>query len=162
MTRVRNKFEGDYMQMITTFFMFEDHASEAMNFYVSIFKNSKIVSTMLGSDGSVMGGTFEIEGQRFNAFNGGPHFKFSQGISQFVSCDTQEEIDYLYEKLSEGGEKQPCGWLKDKFGVSWQIIPPILGELLGDSDREKANRVMQAMFKMQKIDIQALKDAAVQ
>lgn len=160
MTRVRNKFEGDYMQRITTFFMFEDHASEAMNFYVSIFKNSKIVSTMPGSDGSVMGGTFELEGQRFNAFNGGPHFKFSQGISQFVSCDTQEEIDYLYEKLSEGGEKQPCGWLKDKFGVSWQIIPPVLGELLGDNDREKANRVMQAMVKMQKIDIQALKDAA--
>ena len=148
------------MQKITTFFMFEDHAHEAMNFYVSIFKNSKIVSTMPGPNGTAMGGTFELEGQRFNAFNGGTHFKFSQGVSQFVSCDTQEEIDYFYEKLSEGGEKQPCGWLTDKFGVSWQIIPPILGELLADKDREKANGVMQAMLKMQKIDIQALEDAA--
>lgn len=150
------------MQKITTFFMFEDHADEAMNFYVSVFKNSKIVSTMPGPNGTVMGGTFELEGQRFNAFNGGPHFSFSQGMSQFVSCDTQDEIDYFYEKLSDGGENQPCGWLTDKFGVSWQIVPPILGELLADKDREKANRVLQAMLKMQKLDIQALKDAAAQ
>jgi predicted 3-demethylubiquinone-9 3-methyltransferase (glyoxalase superfamily) len=107
-----------------------------------------------------MGGTFELDGHRFNAFNGGPHFSFSEGISQFVSCDTQDEIDLFYEKLSEGGEKQPCGWLKDKFGVSWQIVPPILGELLSDPDREKADRAMHAMLKMQKIDIQGLNDAA--
>lgn len=140
--------------------MFESGAGEAMDFYVSIFKNSKIISTTPGPDGKAMGGSFELEGQRFNAFNGGPHFSFSPGISQFVSCETQEEIDYFYEKLSEGGEKQPCGWLKDKFGVSWQIIPPILGELLSDADREKAARAMNAMLKMQKIDIQALKEAA--
>jgi predicted 3-demethylubiquinone-9 3-methyltransferase (glyoxalase superfamily) len=107
-----------------------------------------------------MGGTFELEGQRFNAFNGGPSFKFSQGISLFVNAETQDEIDYFYEKLSEGGQKQPCGWLTDRFGVSWQIIPPILGELLSDPDRQKAGRVMNAMLQMQKIDIQALKDAA--
>ena len=104
------------MQKITTFFMFEDGAEEAMNFYVSIFKNSKIVSTMPGPDGAVIGGAFELEGQRFSAFNGGPSFKFSQGMSQFVSCETQHEIDELYEKLSEGGEKQQCGWLTDSLG----------------------------------------------
>ena len=150
------------MQKITTFFMFKDGAADAMNFYVSVFKNSKIISTMPGSNGTVMGGSFELEGQRFNAFDGGPHFSFAQGMSQFVSCDTQDEIDYYYEKLSEGGEKQPCGWLVDKFGVSWQIIPPILGELLADKDREKANRVLQAMLKMHKIDIQELKNASEQ
>ncbi len=140
--------------------MFEANAGEAMAFYVSIFKNSKILSTMPGPDGIAMGGTFELEGQRFNAFNGGSRFKFSEAVSQFVSCDTQDEIDYFYEKLSDDGEKQPCGWLRDKFGVSWQIIPPILGQLLSDPDREKAGRVIQAMLKMKKIDIQELKDAA--
>lgn len=140
--------------------MFPERAAEAMDHYVSIFRNSKIVSTMPGPDGKPMGGTFELEGQIFNAFNGGPHFTFSQGISQFVSCGTQEEIDHYYDKLSDGGEKQPCGWVKDKFGVSWQIVPPILGELLSDTDREKANRVLQAMLKMQKLDIQQLEDAA--
>ncbi len=148
------------MQKITTFLMFEDCAHEAAEFYVSIFGNSKITSTMPGPGGKAMGATFVLDGQEFNAFNGGPHFSFSQGISLFVSCDTQSEIDEKYEKLSEGGEKQPCGWLKDKFGVSWQIVPPILSELLQDKDREKANRVLQAMLKMQKIDIQALTDAA--
>ncbi len=140
--------------------MFESRAAEAMEFYVSIFKNSRIVSTMPGPDGTAIGGTFELEGQRFNAFNGGPHFSFSQGISQLVSCETQEEIDYLYEALSDGGEKQPCGWLRDKFGVSWQIIPPILGELLADTDREKAERVINAMLKMYKIEIKELEEAA--
>ena len=159
MTATETK-QSEGAQKITTFLMFNDTAEEAMNFYVSIFKNSKIISSMPGPNGTVMGGTFELEGQRFNAFNGGPHFKFSQGISQFVSCDTQDEIDFFYEKLSEGGEKQQCGWLTDKFGVSWQIIPPILGELLAGSDRDKANRVMQEMLKMHKIDIQALRDAA--
>jgi predicted 3-demethylubiquinone-9 3-methyltransferase (glyoxalase superfamily) len=148
------------MQKITTFFMFESRAGEAMEFYVSVFKNAKIVNTMPGPDGKPMGGTYELEGQRFKAFNGGPNFSFSSGISQLVSCETQDEIDHFYEKLSEGGEKQPCGWLKDKFGVSWQIVPPILGELLGDKDCERANRALQAMLNMQKLDIQALKDAA--
>lgn len=141
--------------------MFNDQADEAMNFYVSVFKDAKIVSTMPGPDGSVMGGVFEINGQRFNAFNGGPKFRFEQGISLMVSAETQVEIDHLYDGLSEGGEQQPCSWLIDKFGVSWQIVPPILMQLLADPDREKAGRVMQAMFKMTKIVIQDLKDAAV-
>ena len=149
------------MQKITTFLMFNDQADEAMNFYVSVFKDAKIVSTMPGPDGSVMGGVFEINGQRFNAFNGGPKFRFEQGISLMVSAETQVEIDHLYDGLSEGGEQQPCSWLIDKFGVSWQIVPPILMQLLADPDREKAGRVMQAMFKMTKIVIQDLKDAAV-
>lgn len=148
------------MQKITTFLMFNDQAEAAMNFYVSVFANAKILSTMPGPGGTVMGGVFEIEGQRFNCFNGGPKFKFEQGMSLMVSAETQDEIDHLYESLSEGGEQQPCSWLVDKFGVSWQIVPPILGQLLGDPDREKAGRVAQAMFKMSKIDIQALKDAA--
>lgn len=148
------------MQKITSVFMFEDKAVEAMEFYVSVFKNAKIISTMPGPNGKAMGGTFELEGQQFSAFNGGPHFKFSEGNSQMVSCETQDEIDHYYERLSDGGEQQPCGWLKDRFGLSWQIIPPILGQLLGDPDREKANSVMQAMLAMKKIDIQALKDAA--
>lgn len=148
------------MQKITTFLMFNNRAEEAMNFYVSIFKDARIVSTMPGPDGSVMGGTFEIAGQRFNCFNGGPTFKFAQGFSLMVNAETQDEIDHLYDGLSEGGEKQPCSWLVDKFGVSWQIVPPILLKLLFDPDREKAGRVTKAMFKMHKIIIQDLLDAA--
>ena len=148
------------MQKITTFFMFDSGAGNAMDFYAAVFKNGKILSTIPGPDGKPMGGTFELDGQRFIAFNGGPQFKFSSGISLFVNAENQDEIDHYYEKLSDGGEKQPCGWLKDKFGVSWQIVPPVLGELLSDPDREKANRVVQAMLRMQKLDIQALKDAA--
>jgi predicted 3-demethylubiquinone-9 3-methyltransferase (glyoxalase superfamily) len=148
------------MQKITTFFMFDTGAGNAMDFYAEVFKNGKIISTIPGPDGKPMGGTFELDGQRFTAFNGGPQFKFSSGISLFVNAESQEEIDHYYETLSDGGEKQPCGWLKDKFGVSWQIVPPVLGELLSDPDREKANRVVQAMLQMQKLDIQALKDAA--
>src|SRR4029078_6046869 len=131
------------MQKITTFLMFNDKAEEAMNFYVSVFRNSQIVNTMRGPNCSVMGGTVELEGQQLMTFNGGPHFSFSQGISLFVKAETQEEIDHLYEELSDRGEKQQGGWGTDKFGVSWQIIPPILGELLRDPDREKANRVLQ-------------------
>jgi predicted 3-demethylubiquinone-9 3-methyltransferase (glyoxalase superfamily) len=148
------------MQKITTFLMFNDKAGEAMDFYASVFTNSRIISTMPGPGGTAMGGTIEIDGQRIMTFNGGPQFNFCPGISLFVRAETQEEIDYLYETLSAGGEKQPCGWLKDKFGVSWQVVPPILGALLGDADREKSSRVLQAMLKMHKIDIQALKDAA--
>ncbi len=146
------------MQKITTFLTYKDQAEEAMNFYISLFKNSKVVSIMR-SGGAVLGATFQLDGQQFIVLNGGPHFNFAQGISLFVSCETQEEIDELYEKLSEGGEKQPCGWLKDRFGVSWQIIPPVLGELLRDKDPEKSKRVLQAMLQMHKIDIKALKQA---
>jgi predicted 3-demethylubiquinone-9 3-methyltransferase (glyoxalase superfamily) len=109
--------------------------------------------------GQFFSGTFQIDGQEFIVLNGGPHFKFAQGFSLFVKAETQEEIDYLYEKLSEGGQKQPCGWLLDKFGVSWQIIPPILGQLMSDKDPQKSKRVVDAMLKMHKIDIQKLKDA---
>jgi len=148
------------MQKITPFLMFNDRAGEAMEFYTSIFKDSTIVSTMPGPDGKVMGGSIEIEGQRINCFDGGPKFSFSQGISLMVRAETQEEIDHLYEGLSEGGKQERCSWLDDKFGVSWQIVPPILMQLLGDPDREKAGRVMNAMFKMTKIIIADLETAA--
>ena len=140
--------------------MFNYQAEEAMNFYVSIFKDAKIVSTMPGPDGAVMGGSFEISGQQFMCFNGGPKFKFQQGFSLMVKADTQDEVDHLYESLSEGGKQEPCGWLDDKFGVSWQITPPILLKLLSDPDHEKAGRVAQAMFKMTKIIIADLQAAA--
>jgi predicted 3-demethylubiquinone-9 3-methyltransferase (glyoxalase superfamily) len=148
------------MQKITPFLMFNDQAGEAMNYYVSVFDDAKILSTMSGPDGSVMGGSFEIAGQRINCYNGGPQFNFSQGISLMVRAETQAEIDHLYGKLSEGGEQQPCSWLVDKFGVSWQIVPPILMQLLSDPDREKAGRVMQAMMKMTRIIIADLEAAA--
>lgn len=145
------------MQKIIPFLWFNDQAEEAMNFYISIFKNGKVKhSSKLGEDGKLMTGTFEIEGQTFQVLNGGPMFNFSPAISFFVNCDTQEEIDELWEKLSEGGEKQRCGWLKDKYGISWQIVPPILGSLLGAPDRTKANQVMQAMLQMDKIIIMDL------
>jgi len=153
------------MQKITTFLTFNDQAEEAMKLYTSIFRNSKILSLSRygeegpGPKGTVMTGTFEIEGQPFIALNGGPYFTFAQGISLFVNCESQAEVDELWEKLSEGGEKQPCGWLKDRFGVSWQIIPSVLGEMLQDKDPKKAGRVMQAMLKMEKIDIKALQQA---
>lgn len=150
------------MQKITPFLMFNDQAGEAMEFYTSIFKDSRVLSSMPGPDGKVMGGSIEIEGQRINCFNGGPKFSFSQGISLMVNAETQEEIDHLYESLSEGGKQEPCSWLDDKFGVSWQIVPPILGKLLGDPDREKAGRVMNAMFKMTKIIIADLEAAAAE
>jgi predicted 3-demethylubiquinone-9 3-methyltransferase (glyoxalase superfamily) len=148
------------MQKITPFLMFSQGAVEAMGFYASVFKDAKVVSTIPGPGGSPMGGTLDIGGQQILTFNGGPHFSFSSGNSLFVNAETQDEIDHLYDTLSEGGEKEPCGWLKDKFGVSWQIIPPVLGQLLGDPDREKANRVVQAMLKMHKIIIADLEAAA--
>jgi predicted 3-demethylubiquinone-9 3-methyltransferase (glyoxalase superfamily) len=152
------------MQKITTFLTYDNQAEEAVTLYVSLFKDSKILNTQRfgevpGQAGSVISISFQLAGQEFTALNGGPSFQFAEGISLFVSCETQEEIDRLYDTLSEGGEKQPCGWLKDRFGVSWQIIPPVLGELLGDPDPEKAQRAMQAMLKMHKIDIAALKQA---
>ena len=141
------------MQKITPFLWFDDKAEEAAKFYTSIFKNSKIVSV------SPMSVEFEIEGLEFIAFNGGPHFKFTEAISLFVDCETQEEVDELWEKLSERGEKSRCGWLKDKFGLSWQIIPSILGKLMNDPDPVKSKRVMDAMLQMNKIDINKLKEA---
>jgi predicted 3-demethylubiquinone-9 3-methyltransferase (glyoxalase superfamily) len=156
------------MQKITPFLWFDGKAEEAMNFYVSIFKNSKVVSVARygdagpGPKGTVMSATFQLEGQEFYALNGGPQYKFTPAISLFISCKTQEEVDELWEKLSEGGRTDQCGWLQDKFGLSWQVIPTILGELLSDKDRAKSNRVMQAMMKMTKIDIKKLKQAADQ
>lgn len=153
------------MQKITTFLTYDNQAEEAISLYTSVFKNSRLVSANRygeggpGPTGSLMSATFELEGQTFMALNGGPYFSFAQGISLFVSCETQAEVDELWAKLSEGGEQGPCGWLKDRFGVSWQIIPTALGEMLGDSDPGRANRVMQAMLKMGKIDIQALEAA---
>ena len=153
------------MQKISPFLWFNDNAEEAMNFYVSIFKNSKIGRVTRygdagpGPKGTVMSATFQLEGQEFFALNGGPQFKFTEAISFFVNCETQEEVDELWEKLSEGGRKDMCGWLKDKFGLSWQIIPTILGQMLGDKDPAKSQRVMQAMLQMTKIDINGLKRA---
>jgi len=132
---------------------FDGQAKAAADFYCSIFKNSKITND------TPMVVNFELNGKKFMGLNGGPEFKFNESISFVVNCETQEEIDDLWEKLSEGGQKSQCGWLKDKFGLSWQIVPPILGELLQDKDPEKSKRVMMAMMKMSKIDIQALKDA---
>jgi predicted 3-demethylubiquinone-9 3-methyltransferase (glyoxalase superfamily) len=153
------------MQKITPFLWFDNNAEEAMNFYLSIFKNSKIGSVTRygdagpGPKGTVMSATFQLDGQDFIALNGGPHFTFSPAISFFVNCETQQEVDELWEKLSAGGERQQCGWLKDKYGLSWQIIPSALGEMLQDKDTAKAQRVMEAMLKMNKIEIKALQHA---
>ena len=137
------------MQKITPFLWFDGKAKEAMNFYVSIFKNSKI----LGAN------RFQLDGQEFFVLDGGPQFTFSPAVSFFVNCETQQEVDELWEKLSEGGAKQRCGWLKDKYGVSWQIIPSVLGKLLQDKDAGKAKSVMNAMLQMNKIDIKGLQQA---
>jgi predicted 3-demethylubiquinone-9 3-methyltransferase (glyoxalase superfamily) len=153
------------MQKITPFLWFDRQAQEAANFYTSIFKNSKIGRISRygeagsGPKGSVMTVEFELDGQKFIALNGGPHFKFTEAISFSVYCKTQDEVDDYWSKLSEGGEEGPCGWLKDKYGLSWQINPTILGEMLSDPDPEKSKRVMQAMLKMKKIDIEGLKKA---
>ncbi len=153
------------MQKITPFLWFNGQAEEAVNFYVSIFKNSKAGSIQRygdagpGPKGSVMSATFQLEGQDFYALNGGPQFSFTPAISFFVNCETQQEVDELWEKLSQGGEKGRCGWLKDKFGLSWQIIPSTLGRLLQGKDPENSKRAMQAMMKMDKIDIAALQKA---
>jgi predicted 3-demethylubiquinone-9 3-methyltransferase (glyoxalase superfamily) len=150
---------------ITTFLTFDGRAEEAIEFYTSIFDDSKVTSTTRygdagpGEKGSLMTGTFELAGQEFMALNGGPSFSFAQGMSLFVDCENQEEVDDLWERLSEGGEQGPCGWLTDKFGVSWQIVPRALGELLSDEDEEKSQRVMEAMLQMGKIDIAGLERA---
>jgi predicted 3-demethylubiquinone-9 3-methyltransferase (glyoxalase superfamily) len=147
------------MPKITTFLTYDNKAEEAARYYTSIFEGGKIVSTMPGPGGSVLGVTFELLGQTFIALNGGPSFTFSQGISLFVSCDTQAEIDRYWEKLTAGGKEVQCGWLVDKFGVSWQVVPKVLGDLLSDKDAAKAGRAMQAMLKMKKLDIATLKRA---
>lgn len=153
------------MQKITPFLWFDGRAEEAVNFYTAIFKNSRIGKVTRygdggpGPKGTVMSATFQLEGQEFMALNGGPLFTFSPAISFFVNCVTQEEVDELWEKLCDGGEPQRCGWLKDKFGVSWQIVPTALGEMLNSKDPEKSKRVMQAMLQMVKLDILRLKEA---
>jgi predicted 3-demethylubiquinone-9 3-methyltransferase (glyoxalase superfamily) len=153
------------MQKITPFLWYDGSAEEAMNFYVSVFKNSKVVNVRRygkagpGKEGSVMTGTFQVEGQEFFVLNGGPQYKFTPAISLFVNCETQKEVDELWEKLSAGGRKDRCGWLQDKYGLSWQIVPSVLGRLLGDKNPKKANSVMQAMLQMDKIDIKKLKQA---
>ncbi len=157
------------MQKITPFLWFDNQAEEAAKFYTSIFKNS----TIKGDDeylesaeevagkpaGSVMTVSFELDGQEFIALNGGPNFKFTEAVSFMIDCKDQEEVDYYWERLSEGGEESQCGWLKDKFGLSWQVVPKALGELMGDPDKEKADRVMAAMLKMKKIIVADLQKA---
>ena len=148
------------MSKLATFLWFEDRAEEAANFYVSIFKNSKITSGSLSSDESPTSVSFELDGQDFIAFNGGPLFSFSSATSFLVKCETQEEVDYYWESLSaDGGEKQRCAWLKDKYGVTWQVVPNILGELLSDEDPVKGKRVLDAMLQMEKIEIAELMQA---
>ena len=154
------------MQKITPFLWFDGNAEEAANFYISIFKNSKMGKISRygdagpGPKGSAMSVTFQLEGQEFYALNGGPQFKFTPAISFFVNCETQREVDELWEKLSAGGRTDRCGWLQDKFGLSWQIIPTVLGQLLGDKDPQRAKRAMQAMLQMTKLDIKKLQQAA--
>ena len=158
------------MQKITPFLWFDNQAEEAVNFYISIFRNSKIVNVARYGDdgakvsgrsqGSVMTVAFELDGQPFVALNGGPVFTFSPAISFVVDCQTQQEVDDLWDKLSAGGEQQQCGWLRDQYGVTWQIVPAVLGRLMSDPDPAKSQRVMQAMLQMKKIDIATLKQAA--
>ena len=153
------------MQKITPFLWFDDQAEAAMQHYVSIFRDSKVLGVTRygdagpGPKGSVMIAAFELEGQRFAALNGGPHFKFTEAVSFVVNCKTQEEVDHFWDKLGEGGQTQQCGWLKDKFGLSWQIVPSVLIELINDPDPEKSSRVTEAMLQMTKIDIANLRQA---
>jgi len=154
-------------QKITTFLWFDNNAEEAVNFYVSVFKNSKVLNSIRygdagpGPKGSIMTIEFVLDGQEFTALNGGPEFKFNEAMSLVVHCQTQDEVDYFWEKLSKGGKIVECGWLKDKFGVSWQIVPDVLLDLLQDSDQQKSQRVMKAMLQMKKLDIEKLRKAAV-
>ena len=153
------------MQKITPFLWFDNQAEEAANFYVSIFKNSKILGVSHfgeagpGPAGTVLTVTFQLDGHEFTALNGGPHFTFTEAISLFVNCETQQEVDELWAKLTAGGEESMCGWLKDKYGLSWQIVPGVLLELMQDKDPLKAKRVTEAMLQMRKIDIAKLQQA---
>jgi predicted 3-demethylubiquinone-9 3-methyltransferase (glyoxalase superfamily) len=164
---IKNEQGEAFMQKVTPFLWFDNNAEEAMKFYTSVFKNSKIGKVTRYPEGSpapagsVMTGTFEIEGQEFIVLNGGPMFKFNESISFVVNCETQDEVDHYWNKLTaDGGQEVQCGWLKDKFGLSWQIVPTILPKLLGDPDRAKGKRVMQAMLKMKKIHIEGLQRAS--
>ena len=153
-------------QRITPNLWFDTEAEEAANFYTSIFENSRIVSVARYTEagpreaGTVMTVEFELDGQRFVGINGGPEFKFDEAISLQINCETQEEIDYYWERLTDGGEEGPCGWLKDRYGLSWQVIPTGMDDLFADPDKERASRAMQAMLQMRKIDIAALRSAA--
>lgn len=147
------------MQKITPFLWFDGNAEEAIEFYRGVFKESRIDSRMPGPNGKLMGATFTLEGQSFMALNGGPMFQFTPAISMYVNCTSQEEVDYYWSRLGEGGSHQPCGWLTDRFGLSWQIIPAELTRMLQDQDRARAARVMQAMMAMSRIDIAALQAA---
>jgi predicted 3-demethylubiquinone-9 3-methyltransferase (glyoxalase superfamily) len=147
------------MQKIVPFLWFDGKAEEAAKFYVSIFKNSKVMSVTPGPDGTAMAVTFQLEGQSFYALNGGPQYRFTPAISLYVNCETQAEVDELWNKLSTGGRADQCGWLQDRYGLSWQVIPTALPRLLGDKDPKKANAAMQAMLKMQKIDIREMQRA---
>lgn len=153
------------MQTITPFLWFDGQAEEAMNFYLSVFKDSKVLSVSRygdagpGPKGSVLVCSFQLNGQTFNALNGGPMFKFTEAISFVINCTTQEEVDHYWYKLCEGGSESMCGWLKDQYGLSWQVIPATLGKLMSDLDPVKSNRVMKAMLQMRKMDIQKLQDA---
>ena len=158
------------MQKITPFLWYDDKAEEAANFYVSVFKNSRVgnitryekegAKASGRPEGTAMTVEFQLDGQKFLALNGGPHFKFTEAVSFVVNCETQEEVDYFWEKLSAGGAESQCGWLKDKYGLSWQVVPTILVELFKDTDPEKSKKVMHAMLQMKKIDIPTLKRAA--
>jgi predicted 3-demethylubiquinone-9 3-methyltransferase (glyoxalase superfamily) len=156
----------DYPQKITTFLWFDNNAEEAANFYISIFKNARILGitryteTGPGPKGSVMTVGFELEGVRYTALNGGPTFKFNEAMSLVVHCETQEEVDYYWDKLSDGGHTIECGWLKDKFGVAWQIVPNVLLDCLQDKDPAKVDRVMRAMMTMKKLDVKGIEEAA--
>ena len=165
----RPESKGNAMQKITPFLWFDDKAEEAAKFYVSIFRNSKLGNVARYGEagaaasgrpkGSVMTVAFSLDGQEFIALNGGPQFQFSEAVSFVVNCETQKEIDEMWEKLSAGGEEVQCGWLKDKFGLSWQVVPTILGKLMSDPDPAKTQRVMQALLQMKKLDIAGLKRA---
>jgi predicted 3-demethylubiquinone-9 3-methyltransferase (glyoxalase superfamily) len=156
-------------QRITPFLWFDDQAEEAAGFYVSIFKDSRITSVVRYDDaaakasgrpkGSVMTVAFELDGQRFTALNGGPHFKFTEAISLVVNCESQKEVDHFWNELTAGGQEVQCGWLKDRYGVSWQIVPTALLEMLQDEDSEKSRRTMKAMLTMKKLDVDVLKKA---
>jgi len=146
-------------ELITPFLWFDTDAEAAAEFYTAVFPDSELVNRMPGPDGSVMGVAFRLHGQEFIAFNGGPELHFNEAVSFFVSCADQQEVDRYWAKLSEGGEESRCGWLKDKYGLSWQIVPSEMGELLGDPDPEKATRVRDAMLQMTKIDLKELREA---
>jgi predicted 3-demethylubiquinone-9 3-methyltransferase (glyoxalase superfamily) len=162
-------WEEHAMQKITPFLWFDGQAEEAASFYTSLFKDSRVVGVSRFSEalaaasgmppGAAMTVTFELAGQQFTALNGGPQFKFTEAVSFFVSCESQAEVDYFWERLSEGGEEQPCGWLKDRYGLSWQIIPTVLMEMLQDEDGARSQRTVQALLQMKKIDISALQRA---